>query len=150
MQSNSLMEKLKQVERLTDKEKSFLQVGEDTGKSPREIPPTLERTPSNRGRGEAGKEKPVASTKRRTASTSARKPTAPKASIDLDPGVVPYAPSTFSMPCVVLDALRDASHERKKARSQPSTQQDIVRAALIEWLTKEGHWPPPREPGEGR
>lgn len=142
MQSNSLMEKLKQVEGLSGKEKSFLQGSEVAAEAPREIPPTLERSPSSRG-GADGKKKPAASTERKAESKSGRKPPAPKISIDLEPGAVPYAPSTFNMPCIVLDALRDASHARKKVRAQPSTQQDIVRTALIEWLAKEGHWPPP-------
>ena len=141
MQSNSLMDKLKQVEQLSDKEQSFLQETEGTSRTRREIPPTLddglaEKVPAK------GKGKSRAVSGDQPAVKPRRRPSAPKVAIDLDPAVVPWAQSTFSMPCVILDALRDASHARKKGRERPFTQQDIVSAAVIEWLTSEGHWPP--------
>ena len=104
MQTNSLMAKLKQVEQLTDKEKSFLQEAEEGPEVPREIPPTLDSTPSNKRRA-TGKKKPASDSGRRREGKPAVKPSrASKVSTDLDPGVVPYAPSTFNMPARAVKA----------------------------------------------
>ena len=125
MQTNSIRSALRKAESLTTEERSFLQ-GDDRSPEP---------GVAQAGRG-ASKEvhaPPVRPLRRR-----ARKAN----TVDLSSTEVPYSSNTFSLPCTLLDALRDASHRRKKLRRRPFHQQELVREALVDWLTQEGFWPP--------
>jgi hypothetical protein len=42
----------------------------------------------------------------------------------------------------LAEALRRATAERSVFEVRPYTTQDIVIAALTDWLQTEGHWPP--------
>ena len=79
MQSNSLMDKLKQVEQLSDKEKSFLQETDGTQRARREIPPTLDGGVAKKVPAK-GKGKSRAVSGGQPAAKPRGKPTAPKAS----------------------------------------------------------------------
>ena len=46
---------------------------------------------------------------------------------------------TLRLPVSLVRGLQDAAQDRKKKKSKPSSQQDIVAMLLREWLENEGY-----------
>jgi len=69
----------------------------------------------------------------------AARPPRTKARDEQPAEIVPLVQDTFRIPAKYIQALASAGFERKTKRIRPFTKQDMVTAALGDWLVKEGY-----------